>query len=90
MKDSLRIVVGIASLNRPGTMGSERSTLQSRKGFRSISEEDPSVGGTKSKVSDSRFGSTTCVSVLLHLLCTSCSGLSTSGAKPACYTVEVC
>jgi len=90
MKDSSRIAVGIASLNYPETMGPEGSALRSRKGFGSISEGDPSVGGAKPKVSDSRFGSTACVPVLLHLLCNSCSGLSTGDAKPACCAVEVC
>jgi len=90
MKDSSRIAAGIASLNCPGTIGPEGSALQSRKGFSSISEGDPSVGGAKPKVSDSRFGSTACVPVLLYLLCNSCSGLSTSDAKPACCAIEVC
>ena len=90
MKDSSRIAVGIASLNYPETMGPEGSALRSRKGFGSISEGDPSVSGTKPKVLDSRFGSTVCVPVLLHLLCNSCSGLLTGDAKPACCAVEVC
>ena len=81
VKDSSRIAVGIASLNCPGAM------LWSRKGFGSISEREPSVGGAKPKVLDSRFRSTTCI---LVLLCKSFSGLSTSDAKPACCTVEVC
>jgi len=90
MKDSSRIVAGIASLNCPGTMGPEGSALRSRKGFGLISEGDPSIGGAKPKVSDSRFGSTACVPVLLHLLCNSCSGLSTGDAKLACCTIEAC
>jgi len=89
MKDSSRIVAGIASLNRPGTTGPEGSMLRSRKGFGSISEGDPSVGGAKPKVLDSRFGSTAYVPVLLHLLCNSCSRLSTGDAKPACCAVKV-
>jgi len=90
MKDSSRIAAEIASLNRPGTMGPEGSALWSRKGFSLISEGDPSVGGAKPKVSDSRFGSTACVPVLLRLLCNSCSGLLTGDAKPARCAVEVC
>jgi len=90
MKDSSRIAAGIASLNRPGTMGPEGSALRSRQEFGSISEGDPSVGGAKPKVSDSRFRSTACVPVLLCLLYNSCSGLSTGDAKPACCAVEVC
>jgi len=90
MKGSSRIAAGIESLNCPGTMGLEGSALQSRKGFSSMSEGDPSVGGAKPKVSDSRFGSTACVPVLLRLLCKSCSGLSTGDAKLACCAVEVC
>ena len=90
MKGSSRIVVGIESLNCPGTTGPEGSALQSRKGFGSMSEGDPSVGGAKPKVSGSRFGSTACVPGLLRLLCKSCSGLSTGDAKPACCAVEVC
>jgi len=90
MKGSSRIAVGIESLNRPGTTGLEGSALRSRKGFSSMSEEDPSIGGAKPKVSDSRFRSTAYVPVLLYLLCKSCSGLLTGDAKPACYAVEVC
>jgi len=90
MKGSSRIVAGIESLNHPGTMGPEGSVLQLRKGFGLMSEGDPSVSGAKPKVSDSRFRSTACVPVLLRLLCKSCSGLSTSDAKPACCAVEVC
>ena len=81
MKDSSRITAGIESLNRLGTTGPEGSALWSRKGFSSISEGDPSVGGAKPKVSDSRFRSIACISVLLCLLCKSCSGLSTGDAK---------
>jgi len=90
MKDSLRIAVGIASLNHPETMGPEGSVLQLRKEFGSISKGDPSVGGAKPKISDSRFRSTACVPVLLCLLCNSCSGLLTGDAKPACCAIEVC
>ena len=90
MKDSSRIAVGITSLNCPGTMGPKGSALQSRKGFDSISEGEPSVGGVKPKVSDSRFRSTACISVFLCLLYKSCSGLLTGDAKLACCADEVC
>ena len=90
MKDSSRIAAGIASLNCLETTDPEGSALQSKKEFSSISEGDPSVSGAKPKVSDSRFGSTACVPVLLCLLCNSCSRLLTSDAKPACCAVEVC
>ena len=82
--------MGIASLNHPGTMGPEGSALRSRKGFGLISEGEPSGSGVKPKVSYSRFRSTACIPVLLHLQCKICSGLLTGDAKPACYTVEVC
>jgi len=51
----LSLSTGIASLNHLRTMGPERSTLRSRKGFGSISEEKLSIGGAKPKVLDSRF-----------------------------------
>ena len=90
MKDSSRIAAGIASLNRLGTMGPEGSVLWSRKEFGSISEGEPSIGGVKPKVSDSRFRSTACIPVFLCLLCKSCFGLLTGDAKLAYCAVEVC
>jgi len=71
-------------------IGPEGSTLRSRKGFSLISEGEPSISYTKPKVSDSRFGSTAYIPVLLRLLCKSCSGSLTGDAKLACCTIEVC
>ena len=80
----------IESLNYPGTTGLERSALQSKKVFGSISEEESGISGAKPKVSDSRFRFIAYVLILLCLLCKSYFGLLTSDAKLVCCAVEVC
>ena len=74
-KASSEITGDAVSLNCPGMIGPDKSAVVSRNRFGSLSDEEPSVGTVKSKVSDNSLNLECLLAAVVCLLHNNCSGL---------------